>query len=354
MERKGLPPTFVDGLTADLGGPNTMAFFAQCEKMIPWQQLADSVADIFPGDADDDSDTPKGGAPHWPLVLMVKCIVMSKWFGLSDPAMEEALLDRLSFRRFVGLSFSDKTPDQTTFVRFRKRLLDHGHGSTLFDQVLEHLRAQNLIVKPGTLIDATLIEAPRGKKRADGTKTTDPCATKTVKHGRTYHGYKAHVATDKQGIITDYVFDTASSSDHAHADHLIKDETKEVYGDSGFRSKDRVEALESRGVFAGICHRRVRGQKELTEEQKAHNRLVAGIRAFVEHPFAWMRNMNFWRARYRGLQRNGLDFALRSVAYNLKKGMSLIKQRTRKAAAALKAAGGAAGAVGAAPTLAAA
>ena len=334
MERKGLQPTFVDGLTADLGGRRMAEFFAQCEKAIPWQQLADSIADIFPGDADDHGDNPRGGRPHWPLVLMVKCIIMSKWFGLSDPQLEESLLDRLSFRRFVGLSLSDTVPDETTFVNFRKRLLAHGHGSTLFDQVLEHLRAQNLVLKEGTLIDATLIEAPLGKKRADGTKTTDPCATKTVKHGRTYHGYKAHVATDTQGIITDYVFDTASSSDHDHADHLLRNETEKAYADSGFRSKARVEALESRGVFAGLCHRRVRGQKELTEEQKAHNRLIAGIRAFVEHPFAWMRKMNFWRARYRGLQRNGLDFALRSVAYNLKKGMSLMKQQPRRAAAA--------------------
>ena len=246
MERKGLQPTFVDGLTADLGGRRMAEFFAQCEKAIPWQQLADSIADIFPGDADDHGDRPKGGAPHWPLVLMIKCVVMSKWFGLSDPQLEESLMDRLSFRRFVGLSLSDKVPDETTFVNFRKRLLAHGHGSTLFDQVLEHLRRQNLVLKEGTLIDATLIEAPLGQKRVDGAK------------------------------------------------------------------------------------------KELTEEQKAHNRLIAGIRAFVEHPFAWMRKMNFWRARYRGLQRNGLDFALRSVAYNLKKGMSLMKQTARKAAATPK------------------
>ena len=91
MERKGLPPTFVDGLTADLGGPNTMAFFAQCEKMIPWQQLADSVADIFPGDADDHGDNPKGGAPHWPLVLMVKCIIMKQRTRRAAAALKAAV-----------------------------------------------------------------------------------------------------------------------------------------------------------------------------------------------------------------------------------------------------------------------
>jgi IS5 family transposase len=173
------------------------------------------------------------------------------------------------------------------------------------------------------LVDATIIEAPMGHRLPDGTSTRDPAASKTFKHGRTYHGFKAHVATDRRGIIKDYVFDTAKSSDHDHADDLMKGESKEVYADSGYMSRKRKEGLEARNVFCGIAYRRVKGQKELTAEQKAHNRMIAGIRAFVEHPFAWMRKMNFWRARYRGLVRNALDFALRAVAYNWKRSLSL-------------------------------
>jgi transposase, IS5 family len=319
MERRGTQPILLDGLTADLGGPRTTAFFNQCEKAIPWQRLADSIADLFPSD----SDNSKGGRPHWPLVTMVKCIMLAKWFGLSDPQLEETLRDRLSFRRFVGLSLADDTPDETTFVIFRRRLREAGHASTLFETTLQYLREKNLLLKEGTLVDATIIEASLGKKRKDGSSTRDPAATKTFKHGRTYHGYKAHVATDKRGIIKDYVFDTASSSDHDHADHLMKDETKAVYADSGYMSRKRKEELESRSVFCGIAYRRVKGQKELTAEQKAHNRLIAGVRAFVEHPFAWLRKMNFWRARYRGLTRNAVDFALRAIAYNWKRSLSL-------------------------------
>jgi IS5 family transposase len=318
MQRKGLQPTLLDGLTADLGGPRMAAFFAQCQKAIPWQRLADSIADLFPND-----EPTKAGRPHWPLVTMVKCLMLAKWFGLSDPQLEEALRDRLSFRRFVGLSLADGTPDETTFVVFRGRLREHGHGNTLFETTLQCLREQNLVIQEGTLVDATIIEAPLGTKRSDGTSTRDPAASTTKKHGRTYNGFKAHVATDKRGLIKDFVFDTARSSDHAHADDLMKNETKEVYADSGYMSKARTEALEARNVFAGIAYRRVKGQKELTPAQRAHNRLVAGIRAFVEHPFAWMRKMNFWRARYRGLARNGLDFALRAVAYNWKRSLSL-------------------------------
>lgn len=319
MQRRGIQPTFLDGLTANLGGPRTMAFFEQCQKAIPWQRLADSIADLFP----DDDDPSKAGRPHWPLVTMVKCIMLQKWFGLSDPQLEETLRDRLSFRRFVGLSLNDLTPDETTFVHFRKRLREAGHAHTLFETTLACLRERNLLLKQGTLVDATIIEGPLGQKRPDGTWTTDPTATKTFKHGRPYHGFKAHVATDKRGLIQDYVFDTASSSDHKHADDLMKNETQEVYADSGYMSQKRKEALEDRNVFYGIAYRRVKGQKELTAEQKAHNRLVAGVRAFVEHPFAWMRKMNFWRARYRGLARNALDFALRAIAYNWKRSFSL-------------------------------
>jgi hypothetical protein len=122
MERKGTHPTLLDGLTADLGGPRPAAFFDQREKAIPWRKLADSIADLFPNDAEDS----KGGRPHWPLVTMAKCVMLQKWFGLSDPRLEETLRGRLSFRRFVGLSLGDVTPDETTFVFFRGRPREAG------------------------------------------------------------------------------------------------------------------------------------------------------------------------------------------------------------------------------------
>ena len=117
--------------------------------------------------------------------------------------------------------------------------------------------------------------------------------------------------------------DTAKIHDSQHIDDLTADEQHSVFADSAYMSSDRKKDLESRGVFCGIIQRRVRGQKELTTEQKWHNRLVAGIRAVVEHPFAWMKNTGYRRARYRGLNRNGMDFALHAVAYNFKRSFSL-------------------------------
>ena len=311
MQRTNSQPTFTDLTVADFGGPRATAFFDTCLAMIPFDRLAGSVADIF------NEEHPKGGAPHWPVVTLLKVVFLQKYFGLSDPMAEEMLKDRISFRRFVGLSFNDKTPDHSTISVFRKRLRDRGHGSTLFDKTLEILKERGLVMNQGTLIDATIIESPLGGKRADGSSTADPCATTTVKGGRSYHGYRAHVASDRGGIITDWVYDTASVSEHEHFDALAANEKKAVYADSGCRSRDRVEKLRKRGVLPGLCHRRVRGQKELTPEQKRFNRLIAPVRAFVEHPFAWIKQrLNNRRARYRGLARNAMDFALSAMACN--------------------------------------
>lgn len=171
----------------------------------------------------------------------------------------------------------------------------------------------------GTCVDATIIEAARGRKRTDGSHTRDKTACYTKKHGRTHHGFKAHIATDTNGTIKNYRFDTAKVHDSPHIDDMIDDEHHSVYAGSAYMNTDRKEDLESRGIFRGIVQRRVRGQAELTPEQKWYNRLVASFRAVVEHSFAWMKNTGHRRARYRGLCRNGMDFMLHAVAYNFKR-----------------------------------
>jgi len=319
MERINTPPTFTDLTLFGLGGKRAAEFFDRCQALIPFDKLAASVANVFV------EDLPQGGAPHWPVAMLLKILFAQKCCGLSDPQTEEALLDRISLRRFVGLSFDDKTPDHSTLWSFRERLEKAGHGSTLFETTLKLLREQGVILETGTLIDATLIEAPLGTKREDGTSTAQPCATKTAKGNRAYFGYRAHIATDRQGIITDYIYDTAKVSEHTHFDALAEHETHAVFADSGCRSKDRVAKLRARGVLACLCHRRVKGQKELTPLQKRFNRAVAGIRAFVEHPFAAVKKMLPRRARYRTLRRNALDFGLCALIQNWRKAMPRLK-----------------------------
>jgi len=258
MERPSDGPMLIDGLTADLGGPRTAAFLGKVARVIDFHALADSIRlEVAP-------DQPRGGRPFWPVVLMVKCLLLAKWYGLSDPQLEEQLRDRLSFRRFVGLGLSESTPDETTFVNFRKRLRETGHGSTLFDAVLEQLRGKGLVLEEGSLVDATIVEQSTGGgpgaggRGKQGESTRDRCASYTKKHGRTYHGYKAHVNVSKDRIVTDYVFDTAKVHDSQHIDQLIEGEDEAVYADSAYMDKQRSAELAKRGVHDRIVHRRPR------------------------------------------------------------------------------------------------
>ena len=200
MERKHAAPTLMDGYMADLGDPKMAAKLNQLDQTIPWQKLATPIRATY------DNDGEQGGRPNITVVVMLKIVMLQKWFSLSDEAMEGMLLDRISFRRFVGLSMHDGTVDATTLVKFRNRLREHGLMSVLFDLVVAHLRDAGLVVQEGTLVDATIIEAPKGRTNDDGLgHTKDKAASYTKKHGKTYHGYKAHVATDANGIITNYV-----------------------------------------------------------------------------------------------------------------------------------------------------
>jgi len=316
MERKTLAPTFLDALLADRKPTRADAFFARVDALLDWPDLTVPLAPIF-------KDSPQGGRPHEAVVTYLKCLLLQKWFNLSDPALEEHLTDRLSFRKFLGLSMSDKVPDAEAVGDFRRALLAQGLLSALFERVNAQLERRGLILREGTLVDATIVEASLGTKREDGSKTADPCATFTQKRGRTYFGYKAHIAADKRGMIKDFVYDTAKVHDSRHADQLLETERHEAYADSAYMDAQRSAALQARGVKDAIAIRRVRGQKELTQEQKAHNRMVAGVRAMVEHPFAWMAKMGFDRARYRGLTRNALDFGLECIGYNVKRALSL-------------------------------
>lgn len=321
MERREAEPTLIDGLTADLGGPRTTALLDRLDRSIPWETLARPVRKLYK--SNDRGARDKGGAPPWAAVTMLKCLLLAKWYGLSDPQLEEHLRDRLSFRRFARLPLHDKTPDETTFVRFRDRLRAAGLDKTLFDLAARHIEAQGLLVKGGTLVDATILEQSKGKKKKDGTSTRDEEASFTKKHGRTYHGYKGHIAADKSGIVTGHLFSTASHHDSRYFDELVKGEKKAAYADSAYSSEERRERLRGEGVIDAICYKRHRGQEKLFDFQERWNKIVSRARSLVEHPFARMKGMGLRRVRYRGLRRNEFDFGLTVIAHNFKRALFL-------------------------------
>ncbi len=309
---------FVDAALEGLGGPRSAALLEKLDAATPWEKLAAPIRAL------PEYNNPGAGRPAWCPVLMLKCLMLAKWNNLSDPGLEENLKDRISVRKFVGLSFTDATPDETTFVRFRARLLEAGIHDTIFDAVVKHLQSKGLLVREGTMVDASIIEAPRGQPRPDGTTTRDPDASFTSKHGVPHHGYKGHIAADLSGIVTDYRFGTAKEHDSRHIDDLTMHETKLVLADSAYSDRRRRAELRARGVIDGICYKRNRGQKQLYGWQRRWNALVARDRARVEHPTAMMKQqLGYRRVRYRGRDRNAFDFAMTLTACNLKRSLSL-------------------------------
>lgn len=318
--RKNQSMGFADAVLAELGGPRSASLLEKLDAATPWEKLAAPVRRL------PEYTHPGAGHPAWCPTLMLKCLMLAKWFNLSDPGLEEALKDRISFRKFVGLSFTDKTPDETTFVRFRARLREAKLHETIFNAVVRHLQDQGLLVREGTMVDATIIEAPRGRPRPrnDGTSTRDPEASFTRKHGVPHHGYKGHIAADLSGIVTDYRFGTAKEHDSNHIDELTRHERRLVLADSAYSDRERRARLRARGVIDGICYKRHRGQKKLYDWQERWNTLVARHRARVEHPTAMMKHqLGYRRVRYRGRERNAFDFAMILTACNLKRSLSL-------------------------------
>lgn len=316
--RKNKPDGFVDFALEGFGSTRTAALLARLDDATPWKKLAAPIARL-PEYARDNP-----GRPAWDPVVMLKCLMLAKWFSLSDPGLEEALLDRISFRRFVGLSFTDTTPDETTFVRFRARLREANIHNKLFDGIVNHLEKQGYLVREGTMVDATIIEQSTGAKRDDGTSTRDEDASFTKKHGQTRHGYKGHIACDLSGIVTDYRFTTAKEHDSRRIDELTSKERTAVFADSAYSSRARRVELQDRGVIDGIIYKKNRGQPELWDWQSRWNRLVSRVRAKVEHPFGMLKHqLGYRRVRYRGRSRNEFDFALTLAACNLKRSLSL-------------------------------
>jgi transposase, IS5 family len=237
-ERTNADQGLIDGMTADLGGPRTAALLSRLDKAVAWATLVKPIAALpeYRGPVKGEN---KGGRPAWPALTMLKCVMLAKWFGLSDPQLEECLQDRLSFRRFVGLSLTDATPDETTFVRFRARLREAGLERALFEGTRAELDRRGLLVKEGALVDAMIVEQARGSKRDDGTSTRDPEASFTQKHGRTHHGYKGSINADRGALVVDYRFSDAAPHDSNFIDELTEHETRIVVADSAYRSQER-------------------------------------------------------------------------------------------------------------------
>lgn len=270
----------------------------------------------------------RSGRPSWPPLMMVKALLLQQWYGLSDPGLEEALGDRLSFRRFVGLSLDQGSPDHSTLSRFRKVLRDRGLDRALFEEVERQLGARGLLVKSGTLMDATLVEAAVKKPGgpAGARSPVDPDADWTRKNGKSCFGYKAHIGVDEgSGLIRRAELTAAKIADSLVADALVCGDERAVYADKAYEHKDRRRRLKAAGIKDRIMHRSHKNQARLPHWQAVRNRLISPIRSAVERVFGtFKRTYGYRRVRYRGLEANLLHLRFLCIAFNLRKAGTLL------------------------------
>jgi IS5 family transposase len=268
---------------------------------------------------------PEGpGRPPYDVLMMLNALLLQQWYGLSDEGTEEALNDRMSFRRFCGLPLEAASPDYTTIFRFRDRLREAGLHERLFAEFERQLEKAGLILKRGTMVDATVVQAARTRPaRGAEDEAGDKDAAFARRDGRpgSTYGYKAHVAIDQGSLLIRAATLTPANVDETSvADALIRFDEEAVYADKAYASRDRRALLKRPGVKARILHKTWGGGPPLRASQKRHNRLIGAIRAAVETVFATLkRRMGYTRVRYVGLVKNEAHLVLLALAYNIRR-----------------------------------
>jgi IS5 family transposase len=264
------------------------------------------------------------GKAGWPALVLFKALLLQRWYDLSDEALEASLSDRLSFLRFCGLSLEDDVPDHSTFWRFRERLAEAKLIEPLFAEMQRQLAGHGVLVKRGTLIDATLMQAAARRPRMEEGKTakSDPDARfGTNNERRRYEfGYKAHIGMDAgSGLVRTQVLTPANVQEVTQAQSLIAGDEAEVLADRGYDSGKLHRHLAARGIADGIMRR---GQKDrsLSPEEIARNHEIAPRRRPVEKVFGTLKRIyRLRRLPYFNQARNALCLAFALIGYNLRR-----------------------------------
>lgn len=293
---------------------------AKLDAVIDWSKLAPLAARVRPGET---------GRPPYDGLAMIKALYLRVLYDLSDPGLEEALLDRLSFRRFCGFALDAETPDETTICRFRATAAQAGVLEACFAEITRQLEHKGLMLKKGTLLDATLVSAchrPPGRAAGMGAAhPREPGAEWTNKNGKSYFGYKLHVGLDQgSGLIRRVVFTPARVLDGEVAEALITGDEKAVYADRAYESRARRQALKAAGIKDRIMHRRHKYMPTLPPWQKRRNDLIARRRAPVEAVFSTLKRI-YGRARARccSITVNAADYLAFATVFNLRRAVLL-------------------------------
>jgi IS5 family transposase len=273
-------------------------FLAEMEAVVPWGRLLALIAPHYP------KAGAKGGRPPMPLETMLRVYFLQNWYALSDPLAEETLYDSEAMRRFAGIELGDdRIPDETTILNFRHLLERHALTEAIFAEVNAHLADRGITLRSGTLVDATIIEAPASTKNRAGAR--DPEMSSTKKGGDWFFGMKAHVGVDADsGLVHSLETTTARVHDSQVWDALLHGHETSVWADKGYVSADREAAFAGPGKVWGVMRKAPKGGA-LDPVEVEINAIIAMVRARVEHPFRVVkRQFGHVKTRYRGLARN--------------------------------------------------
>jgi transposase, IS5 family len=290
-------------------------------EVIDWVPLETLAKSVRPGEV---------GRKPYEVLPMLKALYLASLYDLSDPGLEEALIDRASFRLFCGFALDQRTPDETTLCRFRNDCVAGGVLEAAFAEVNRQLDAKNLIVRKGTLMDATIVTAasrrPDVKEGSKPSLPQEPGATFTRKGGRSYFGYRVHIGADQgSNLIRRLALTPAHINESLVADALICGDEAAVYGDKGYENKKRRDRLKKLGIKDRIMHRSHKNQDALPYWQARRNALIAPRRAPVEAVFGnFKRLYGRARVRYHNFRRNLADFYRLATVFNLRRAVGLL------------------------------
>src|SRR6202045_654061 len=270
-------------------------FLGEMDAVIPWLRLVRLIEPHYP----------KAGQGRQPLGLekMLRIYFLQEWFNLSDPQAEDAISDSESMRRFVRVELGDEVvPDETTILRFRHLLEQHGLTQAIFNSITGLLEERRLLLRSGTIVDATIIAAPSSTKNASA--APDPEMKQTHKGRKWNFGMKQHIGADKRGIVHTVRATAANVADITQLPDLLHGQERELFGDQAYWKEDDRKFLEARGVRYRI-NRRPTSQRPLSERWRMINRARSRTRARGEHAFRVVKQLwGFVKVRYRGLAKN--------------------------------------------------
>ena len=273
-------------------------FLDEMERVVPWAELCALIAPAYPGEPVGAGRRPVG------LERMLRIYFLQHWFNLSDPAVEEALYDSRAMRAFVGIDLGrEPAPDETTVCKFRHLLEGEGLGEQLFVAVGEYLQVHGLSISTGTIVDATIINAPGSTKNRE--KQRDPDMRQTKKGNQWYFGMKAHIGADSQTkLIHSVVATPANVHDSQVLIDLLHGEETRVWGDAAYTGQRDI--IRERAPKArDFTQQKATRHRPLTEYQRTANRTKSSVRAKVEHIIGVIKRVfGFAKVRYRGLTKN--------------------------------------------------